>query len=591
MHAVILAAGCGRRMLPLTASSHKGLLPIGDTTPLDRIVDELITSGISRITVVTGHQAEEVEQHLRAHHPDAPLSFVFNERYDSTNNIVSLGLALQHVENDEEMILVECDLLLAPGTLERLCTGAERNVALVDRYRIGMDGTVVAIDDGHLAAIYPPALQPDDFAYVHTYKTLNVYRFTPSLIRDVMAPMIAASRDDHAYYEAILALVPDLRALQIEAGIVEAGSWTEIDDPVDLAAARFAFAPHERAAILDRARGGHWSFELLDFSFMVNVRFPTPAMLAAMRHALADLIGSYGSAATVLDEKLSWLLGCDPSRLVTLAGASQAYPPLRRIWRDARVAIPAPTFGEYARMFPTATTYADAPGLDLEALDDVAEEHDVMVIVNPNNPTGTAIPVAALHGLTARHPGTVFLVDESFGGFTGEGALRELLEKQPLDNVLIIASLGKTLGVSGMRLGYLYGHDRRLLDAVVAELPIWGVGSQTEHFLELTLKARSEFHESLQATIADRAALAAALAELSGVAQVHPSGGNFLLVDLADPDPDAAAGLRDRLLVHASIAIKDVTARFPDAVPRIRVGVRLPEDNALLLAALRRHLR
>lgn len=590
MHAVILAAGCGRRMLPLTSTCHKGLLPIGDTTPLDRIVDELDSIGAATITVVTGHRADEVEQHLRTGHPGAPLRFIFNARYASTNNIVSLALALAQVEAGAEVILVECDLLLAPGTLERLCAGPSRNIALVDRYRTGMDGTVVTIENGLLTAIHPPEAQREDFTYAGTFKTLNVYRFTAELAHGVLAPLTSAGDDEDAYYEAMLARVPNLAALEIEAAAVDAASWTEIDDPVDLAAARFAFAPQDRGQILDRARGGHWSFALLDFSFMVNVRFPTPAMLAAMRHALGDIVGSYGSSAPVVNEKLSWLLGCDPSRLVALAGASQALPVLRAIWQGASVTIPAPAFGEYVRMFPGATTYADAPGVDRTKLEQAADHHDVVVIVNPNNPTGTTLPAAEVHALAARHPRTRFLVDESFSGFTGDRALRDVLEEHPLGNVLVLASLGKILGASGLRIGYLYGHDQTLLSRIAGELPIWNLSSQAEHLLELTLKAKPALRASLEQTIADRTALAEALSRLDGVAQVHPSGGNFLLVDLNAPDARAAAALRERLLIEEAIAIKDVSLRFPDRVPRIRLGVRLPEDNARLVAALERRL-
>jgi len=590
MHAIILAAGCGRRMHPLTKSAHKGLLPIGDTTPLDRIVDELAAAGVDVITVVVGHRAADVEAHLRDGHPDVEFRFVANDRYATTNNIVSLRLALADAPTGEEVVLIECDLLLAPGTLSALCSGDSRSVALVDGFRIGMDGTVVTVDSGLITGIHPPAWQDADFSYSGTYKTLNVYRFDQVMVDEVWRPLIASADDDQEYYEAMLARVPDLAAIGLRAEVVPAGSWIEIDDPVDLASARFAFAPQERAAILEKTHGGHWSFDVLDFSFMVNQRFPTPAIHAAMRHALAGLVGSYGSAQDVVDEKLSWLLGCEPAHLVTLAGASQVYPLLRRQWADARVAIPAPTFGEYARTFPDATTYADEPGAPLPDLDAVAAAHDLVVVVNPNNPTGTTTGAAGLHALAERNPDTIFLVDESFSGFTGQRPLRVLLEDQPLANVLVVASLGKVLGVSGMRIGYVYGHDRTMLDAIADELPIWSLGSQAEHLIELTLKSRTELELSLAQTREDRAVFADELGRIEGVRMVYPSGGNFVLVELDGTEARSAAELREALLIHASIAVKDVSQRFADRRPRIRVGVRLPADNEKLLTALRRQI-
>lgn len=105
----------------------------------------------------------------------------------------------------------------------------------------------------------------------------------------------------------------------------------------------------------------------------------------------------------------------------------------------------------------------------------------------------------------------------------------------------------------------------------------------------MTLKARPELEESLRRTIVDREELRHALVELSGIAAVHPSGGNFVLVDLEGP-AGTAATLRNVLLECEAIAIKDVTGRFADGVPRVRLGVRLPEDNARLIAALERRL-
>ena len=83
-------------------------------------------------------------------------------------------------------------------------------------------------------------------------------------------------------------------------------------------------------------------------------------MLAALAHALPDVITGYGSRQEILDEKAAFFLGCDPSRVRLLSGAAQAYPILGHWYKDKRVAIPAPTFGEYSRCLPHAATYPDS---------------------------------------------------------------------------------------------------------------------------------------------------------------------------------------------------------------------------------------
>ena len=178
-------------------------------------------------------------------------------------------------------------------------------------------------------------------------------------------------------------------------------------------------------------------------------------MLTALSHGLPDVITGYGSRQEILDEKAALFIGCQPSPVRLLNGASQAYPILGALYRDRRVAIPAPTFGEYARCLPHATTYQDSLATDPEQLERLARDVDLLVVVNPNNPSGVTIATRSLYDVAARTPDTMFLVDESFLVFSGQPSLIRRLEAEPLGNVVILTSLGKSLGVPGLRLGHL----------------------------------------------------------------------------------------------------------------------------------------
>ena len=76
------------------------------------------------------------------------------------------------------------------------------------------------------------------------------------------------------------------------------------------------------------------------------------------------------------------------------------------------------------------------------------------------------------------------------------------------------------------------------------------------------------------------------LAQVPVVAQVHRSGGNFLLVSLRGNDPAMAARIRAELLAQHNLDVKDVSSRLKPAAPRLRVAVRLPNDNARFCRAL-----
>jgi histidinol-phosphate/aromatic aminotransferase/cobyric acid decarboxylase-like protein len=297
---------------------------------------------------------------------------------------------------------------------------------------------------------------------------------------------------------------------------------------------------------------------------------------------------SYSSAQTILNQKLGYVLGCRPERLQVLHGATQAYPWLRRLWQGRSVAYQTPTFGEYQRMFPNGRRYADLPGLGCPGLEAAAANVDICIVVNPNNPTGNTIPSADLHALAQRHPDTILLVDESFHAFTGQESLVELLEARPLDNVIVLTSLSKSIGAPGLRLGYLYSSNAAFNEAIGAEIPIWNLGTPAEHFLELLLKFRKDYKQSLERTMADRENLSRALQNLDIIAEVYPSGADFVLARLNASDPQIAKTIRDILLTELRIDTKDVSDRFPDHAPRMRFAVRSAQDNKRLVDSLSR---
>lgn len=589
MQAVILAAGRGRRMEPLSGRCHKALLEIAGVTILGRALDSLLAAGVQPITVVTGHRAADIVSFVTERYPGAPVRFVTNHRYASTNNIVSLALALENLSYDADVIVVECDLLFEPNLITDLIAHPARNIALVDRYRTGMDGTVVAVRDGFVAEVFPTAQQDARFRYDDKFKTLNIYRFDRQYCRRTLAPMLRAYAsyvDANCYYELVLGMLANIPEHRIYAQLVAGSDWAEVDDPTDLRAARFLFDPAGRAGQLDEAFTARWSVGLLDFSLPANPYFPTPAMQAALRHGLPELAASYGSAQEILDEKASFLVRCDPGRIHLVNGASAAYPLLRAMHGHQRVVIPAPTFGEYHRCFPAAATYPDTPGISLRQVESSSADADLVVVVNPNNPSGAVLPTDSLYQLAASRPGTVFLHDESFIAFSGQASIIELLEAAPLDNVVVLSSLGKALGVPGLRLGYVYACGDPWRRSFREQLPIWGVNSVAEHFLELAIKFRAELAESVALVVAERGRFAVQLAQHPLIARVHPSHANFLLADLRG-DADAARDVRTRLLEHNKIEVKDVSPRFPGAVPRLRIAVRTPADNARLLDAMR----
>ncbi|MBV9611332.1 MAG: histidinol-phosphate aminotransferase family protein, partial [Acidobacteriaceae bacterium] len=278
------------------------------------------------------------------------------------------------------------------------------------------------------------------------------------------------------------------------------------------------------------------------------------------------------------------LCGAEP--LTVLNGASQVYPTLAAYFRGRRTLLPAPTFGEYARCFPQAGNYPDNGTNKMDEIAARARDAEMVVFVNPNNPTGTGLSSEAIYSYAASHPAQTVVCDESFIEFSCQPSLVGILEESPLENVIVIKSMSKTLGVPGIRLGYVYTRNVPFRQAVRQTLPVWNLNSIAEHFLEVILKHRGAIEESYRQTINDRNAFAAGLAALDPVKTVWPSGGNFLLVEL-DRSAQECAAITGSILLNRGIYLKDVSHRLPGSRAYLRLAVRLPEENDRLIDALR----
>lgn len=114
--ALLLAAGTGSRLRPLTLDAPKCLTEVSGEPILGRLVDNLRLQGIKRLVVVTGYLDHCIREFLKENAADMQLDYVFNPVYQTTNNIYSLWLARKTIE--EPFVLLESDLVFEASMLE-----------------------------------------------------------------------------------------------------------------------------------------------------------------------------------------------------------------------------------------------------------------------------------------------------------------------------------------------------------------------------------------------------------------------------------------------------------------------------------------
>lgn len=146
MKAIILAAGMASRLRPLTLTTPKSLLKVGERSLLQRSMDALIANGVKEFCIVTGYLHEMIEDFVKEQYADSiKVIFIYNKVYETTNNIYSLWLARPFAEG-QEVLLLDSDLLYDPQIVTRVLATNAPNVLTLIRHELGEEEMKVVTD-------------------------------------------------------------------------------------------------------------------------------------------------------------------------------------------------------------------------------------------------------------------------------------------------------------------------------------------------------------------------------------------------------------------------------------------------------------
>jgi len=145
MKAVILAAGVASRLRPLTNTVPKCLLKVGERCLLERTFDALLENGVTELMVVTGYRQQQIVDFLNARYPDHKITFIYNERYESTNNIYSLWLTRPYVDGSR-FLLLDSDILFDPRIISHLLQSDKEDALALNRHELGDEEIKVIVD-------------------------------------------------------------------------------------------------------------------------------------------------------------------------------------------------------------------------------------------------------------------------------------------------------------------------------------------------------------------------------------------------------------------------------------------------------------
>ena len=601
MQAIILAAGMGKRLGEYTEANTKCMVPVNGTKLIDRSLSQLSRLNLRRVVIVVGYEGQKLMDYLGSEYNGLKIEYVINSIYDKTNNIYSLALAKELMQEDDTLLL-ESDLIYEDGLLNLLLDNPFPNLALVAKYETWMDGTMVCIDkENNIVNFVTKAA----FNYQNVdqyYKTVNIYKFSKEFSRTKYVPFLEAyskSVGNNEYYENVLRIISFLNSHDLKALPIGNLKWYEIDDKQDLDIAEALFA--EEKDILRKyygRYGGFWRFpQMLDYCYLVNPYFNESRIIDELEANFRTLIAEYPSGMKVNTLLASKCWGIKEEYIIPGNGAAELIKALMEVL-PGTLGIVRPTFEEYPnrRVAEGLVTFVPQNEDFRYTADDLMYyfgEHpaDNLLIINPDNPSGNFIPVKDLLRLAAwsEERGMRLIIDESFVDFSVDYENNTLLHNTILEkypHLVVMKSISKSYGVPGIRLGILCSADREIISKMKKMVSIWNINSFAEFFMQIFNKYEKDYKLACDKFIAERDDFERQLREISFL-RVMPSQANYFLCEILPPMN--ANKLVLSMLKRFNILTRDCSDKkgFDGKKQYMRIAVRSHEDNARLIAGFK----
>lgn len=591
----------GRRLGDYTKDNTKCMVPVNGVRLIDRVLGQLsVLDRLSRVIIVIGYKGENLRRYIGDRYDGRlDIQYVENPIYDKTNNIYSLSLVKEQMQEDDTL-LIESDLIFSDRMFPMIVDDPAPNVALVAKYETWMDGTMVKLDaEDNIVSFVPK--KAFDYADVDEYyKTVNIYKFSREFSRTRYVPFLEAyamAYGNNEYYEQVLRVITMVDTVELKALPVGDEKWYEIDDIQDLDIAETIFSTGENMFNRYNCRyGGHWRFpRLLDFCYLVNPYFPPRRMKEELKANFDTLLTEYPSGMYVNSMIAGKYFGIRQDYVVVGNGAAELIKSMMG-QLQGNIGVIYPTFEEYPHRIPSDRIVAYFPQNDALAYDAddlmafyAGKDISALLLINPDNPSGNFITMDGLLRLATwcDGRGVKLLVDESFVDFSDGFEHNSLLHDGILEshNLIVVKSISKSYGVPGLRLGILASADKELIRSIKKDVSIWNINSFAEFYMQIFGKYTEDYAKACRRFIAERQRFRALLEQVSFL-RVIPSQANYFCCEVTERYTSAQLALK--LLDGYDIMIKDCDSKTGLAGRNyIRLSVRDSHDNDALIHALK----
>ncbi|WP_443655606.1 aminotransferase class I/II-fold pyridoxal phosphate-dependent enzyme [Eshraghiella crossota] len=599
MQSIILAAGLGSRLGELTKECTKCMVKINGITLIERMLRQLDRYGMDRIIIVTGYKGDILKDYVQNLRINTPVVFVDNSDYRHTNNIYSLWLTREFLEEMDSLVL-ESDMIFEDRVIEKMLAVDNGCGTFVAKPRPWMDGSIVKLDKDNNIVYFvdDEEVKRIDPSYYH--KIVSIYKFKKRYVSEKYMTYLneyVKKNKDNNLYESLLKVIDLDVEKKIPAEILDEEQWYEINDIQDMDIAESMFADgNEKVRKYLQRYGGYWRYPAMrDFCYLVNPYFPNERFMNEMKSNFDVLVREYPSGMAVNSLLAGHFFGVRTENICVGNGTAELIKSLMENI-SGNIGMVYPTFEEYPHRKKDVEVipyYVVDKDFDY-SVDDIMSYYEgkdisAIVLVNPDNPSGHFISKKDILRLEdwCRSKGRKLIVDESFIDFVEDDEWHTLLDMEVLLNhpsLIVLKSISKSFGVAGLRLGVIATADTDLIAFMKKDVAIWNINSFAEYYLQIIEKYRDDYYEAMEKFKEVRRRYLDKLSKIKGF-KVYPSQANYVMCHIENSV--TSTELADILLNRYNVLIKNLASKEGlNKGNYVRLSVKSDEENDYIVNAL-----
>lgn len=243
--AIILAAGLGSRLAPLTKTDHKCMTKVCGIPIIYNALKRLEEKKFDEVIIVVGYLKEQLKTQITEFDLNLKIMFAENNIYDQTNTIYSLIKGLDKVTKYDELYVIEGDVFFEKTVLDRLVNSSYENATVLELYNNKLEGTFAQVGaNGCVNDWRHKSDQEEGYKLEDKFKTVNLHKFSRKFVVEKLKPMLEEVMNDDGIkkpiekaMKRIVEKYPDI----IKGEILCGEKWYEIDDVNDLEIAETLF--------------------------------------------------------------------------------------------------------------------------------------------------------------------------------------------------------------------------------------------------------------------------------------------------------------------------------------------------------------